>query len=41
VIVEYDSERHLAALTDEFDRLQPTFAPIVDADPALHSPIER
>lgn len=40
-IIEYDSERHLVELTNEFGWLQPTFAPIVDADPILNSPIKQ
>lgn len=38
-VIEYDSERQVVELTDEFDQLQPTIETIVAADPELDSPI--
>lgn len=39
-IIEYDPERNVVELTDEFDRLEPVLSAIIDTDPNLDSPIE-
>lgn len=38
-VVEYDPERRLAEPTAQFDRIEPHFSAIIDADPALAAPL--
>lgn len=39
-LVDYDSEREVVELTEQFDQVHPTLSTIIGADPALETPMK-